>query len=454
MKNRARGKSLYRLYAASVRLSENIRCSYAFRIFPQLKKLEHNEIALKRFQRGMLSALLKHAYAHVPHYHDLLRRMGLNPSYDDPFAVWSRLPILKKSDIRSDPCRLTSRVPSRYVCEQTSGSSGIPMKILKDYTSIGFGVASYYEGLKWYDYEIGEALVQLWGRRPQPSLKQTISRVRNRFENMYELNAHSMSDTMMEKYYRMILKIKPKLIYGYTSSLGLFSRFLTEHDYRIKIPIVVTTAEKLLTTQRQLISQAMNSRVFDQYGSTEVTSIAYQCPLNSMLHTMPKAILQIVGNDEEELESGKLGRIIATDLTNYKMPLIKYELGDMAKWSVDEFCNCGRRLKAIEGIEGRTSDIIVGLNGNRVHGEFFSHLLESSGFAEKFKVRKFQLVQKTRDLLIFKLCTDIKPDESSVAALSRIISSYLGPMEIRFEFPDEIFPHASGKYRFTISELT
>lgn len=445
---------MYRLYAASVRLFENVRCSYAFRIFPQLKKLERDFIALKRFQRDMLSALLKHAYARVPYYHDLLRKMGLNPFYDDPFTVWSRLPILKKSDVRSDPYRLMSRVPSRYVCVQTSGSSGIPLRVLKDYSCVGFDVASYYEGLKWYDYEIGEPRVQLWGRRPQPSLKEMISRMRNRrLENLYELDAHLMSDSMMEKYYQLILKIKPKLMYGYASSLELFSRFLKEHDYGIRIPIVVTTAEKLLTTQRQLISQAMSSRVFDQYGSTEVNSIAYECPFNSKLHIMPKALLQIVGDDEEELESGKLGRVIVTDLANFKMPMIRYELGDMAKWSVDEPCNCGRKLKAIEGVEGRTSDIIVGLNGNRVHGEFFSHLLESSGFAEKFKVKKFQLIQRTRDLLVFKLCVDIKPDESGLAGLSKIISSYLGPMRIRFEFPSEILPHASGKYRFTISEL-
>jgi phenylacetate-CoA ligase len=380
--------------------------------------------------------------------------MGLNPSYDEPFKVWSRLPILKKSDIRSNPYRLTSPVPSRCVRVQTSGSSGNPLKVLKDYSCVGFDVASYYEGLQWYDYEIGEPLVQLWGRRPQSSLKERISRLRNRrLENLYELDAHMMSDAMMKKYYHMILKTKPKLMYGYASSLELFSRFLKEHDYGIRIPIVVTTAEKLLTTQRQLISQAMSSKVFDQYGSTEVNSIAYECPFNSKLHTMPKALLQIVGDDEEELESGKLGRVIVTDLTNFKMPMIRYELGDMAKWSVDEPCNCGRKLKTIEGIEGRTSDIIVGLNGNRVHGEFFSHLLESTGFAQKFNVKKFQLIQRTRDLLVFKLCVDIKPDESSLTGLRRIISSYLGAMEIRCEFPNEILPHASGKYRFTISEL-
>ena len=436
-----------------LKFSERFRGNYTFRILPKLQNLENDPPRLQRFKKQMLNALVKHAYAHVPYYHDLFKDMKINPNYADMEKVWSKLPVLKKETVRTYHSRLVADVPSKYVVEQTSGSSGEPLKILKDRSSLSFGLASYYEGLAWYGYSFGETMLQLWGRRPILSFRARIARVRNNCTNLHELDAHSMSDLMMQEYYERILKTRPKILYGYVSSLELFSRFMLQNDYKVTVPTVVTTAEKLLGYQRKLITHAMASQVFDQYGSSEATSIAYECPQHQGLHIMPKVILQVARDDGEEVAPGEIGKILVTDLTNLKMPLIKYEVGDLGSKLETEQCKCGRTLETLREVEGRTSDIIVGLNGNRVHGEFFSHLLESSGFADKYGVKQFQLVQKTREILLFRLSVNVKPEKPALNILNNIIGAYLGPVQVRYEFLSEIAPHVSGKYRFTISEL-
>ena len=441
-------------YSASLRFFDYFEGYFAFRNLPYLQKIEYSHSRVKRFQRGMLKILMEHAYDHVPYYRDVFRKLNLNPHYHDPYELLLKLPILTKEVVRQQYSQLISEYPSRYNVAQTSGSSGVPLKILRDYPADGLGQASYYEGLSWYGYNIGDPILQLWGRRPVLSRKQQILQIRNRMTNFYELNAHSMSDETIGEYLKKIFKIRPKVLYGYVSSIELLCKYMKEHRLRSYVPIVVTTAEKLFGFQRDLISSTLALEVYEQYGSSEVTSAAFECPSHTCLHVMPKVILDIVGEHGEKCSSGEAGRILLTDLTNYKMPFIKYEVGDLAT-SVEEAdcCSCGRKLASIKNIEGRTSDIIVGLNGNRVHGEFFSHLFESSGFAEVFGLKQFLVIQKTTDVLLIRLNTKLVPTDKAMSYLDMMIKKYLGPIEVRYEFLSDIPVQATGKRKFVISEL-
>lgn len=152
-----------------------------------------------------------------------------------------------------------------------------------------------------------------------------------------------------------------------------------------------------------------------------------------------------------EVDEGEIGTIVVTDLEdNFVMPLIRYDMKDLGE--KDARCSCGRELGIIENVIGRTSDLIIGLNGNIVHGEFFSHLLESSGIAQKNFVEKFQVIQKARDKIIFKIKSKFPLSDKDFNILNRIIRDYLGNMEIHYLQVKEIEP-ILGKYRFTISEV-
>ncbi len=445
---------MQRLYSASLRFFDTFRGSFTFRNLACLKNIEYNPIRTKRFQRGMLKILTQHAYDNVPYYHNIFRKLSLNPHYDDPYVLLQKLPILTKRIVRQQYSQLISSNPSKYKIFQTSGSTGTPLKILRDYTADGLGQASYYEGLSWYGYNIGDPLVQLWGRRPVLTHRQHIEQIRNRLTNFYELDAHSMSDATIEQYLDKIRKIKPSVLYGYVSSIELMCKYMKKHKLRSHVPVVITTAEKLFSAQRELITSTLGVEVYDQYGSTEVTSVAFECPFHNSLHVMPTSIVDIVDNNGEKCSSGESGRILLTDLNNLKMPMIKYEVGDLATNGDLDCCTCGRKLASIKNIEGRTSDIIVGLNGNRVHGEFFSHLFESSGFAEAFGFRQFQVIQKSRELLLIRLNTKFAPTEQALSYLDKMTRKYLGPVQISYEFLSDIPIHSTGKRRYTISELS
>ncbi len=440
-------------YSETIRLLDYATGYNSLKYLGYLRKTEFDQGKLKRFQRGMLKLLLGKAYDYVAYYHDALKERGLNPHVDDPYSVLSGLPILTKETLRTQRDRLASPYPQKFRTVTTSGSSGVPLVVLKDNLCEGLGLASYYEGLMWYGFAPGDPICKLWGRRPVQDVTSRKDLFIQSLMNSHSLNAHYMSDVVMKSDLEQLVRIQPKVLYAYVSSVELLCRYMEAHGLRYKIPIVLTSAEKLFKFQRSFIASTIAREVYDQYGASEITSVAFECPLHSCLHALPKSIVELVGEDGEEVDSGETGRLVLTDLTNFKMPLVRYEVGDLATRAEVDACSCGRALPSIKNVEGRIGDIIIGLNGNRVFGEFFSHVFEDGGFGEIFGLKQFQVVQKTRNLISIKLVAERTPQDRDLTRLNSIIHMYLGPVEISYDFVSDIPIHPTGKRRSFISEI-
>jgi phenylacetate-CoA ligase len=81
-----------------------------------------------------------------------------------------------------------------------------------------------------------------------------------------------------------------------------------------------------------------------------------------------------------------------TDLSNRAFGLIRYENGDAASWSTDPRpCPCGSSYPRLERVWGRTSDFVTTPSGERVHGEWFTHLFYGKDDVVRFQVRQTAL---------------------------------------------------------------
>ena len=66
-------------------------------------------------------------------------------------------------------------------------------------------------------------------------------------------------------------------------------------------------------------------------------------------------IVEFLRDDDSPCSPGEDGRIVVTELVNFGMPVIRYEVGDRGVPS-DRVCPCGRGLPLMESITGRTAD--------------------------------------------------------------------------------------------------
>jgi phenylacetate-CoA ligase len=96
---------------------------------------------------------------------------------------------------------------------------------------------------------------------------------------------------------------------------------------------------------------------------------------------------------------------------------------------------------------GRTSDFLTTPSGERIHGEWFTHL-----FYGRADVTQFQVHQRALDRV--DLVTVGAADARTLAPLLERMRARLGPdVEVRWSAAVEIPPSPSGKHRFTISDV-
>jgi len=214
------------------------------------------------------------------------------------------------------------------------------------------------------------------------------------------------------------------------------------------------TAETLTPPDRELLEETFDCRVFDRYGGREVGLIGHECEAHEGLHLSPMCNLaEVVDVNDKPVAAGQTGRIVVTNLHNYAMPFIRYEVEDMAV-PVERFCSCGRTTPLLERIVGRTADVIISPSGKLIPGEFFFHNFGRL-LSGRDLVKQYQVVQETRSELTIRL---VPSEGADVATLQNELTDMIhqhadSAFVLTFEICDSIPSTSSGKYRFTISKL-
>ena len=89
---------------------------------------------LASWSRDRRVEIATHAYAQVPYYRRLFDQHGIRPAEVGRDDVWQRIPLLDKDTIRASGKDLIAgdADPKRTVWVETSGSTGLQLRILLD----------------------------------------------------------------------------------------------------------------------------------------------------------------------------------------------------------------------------------------------------------------------------------------------------------------------------------
>lgn len=425
------------------------------RTMEYLKELERSQWFKREdlydIQRVKLKALIKHAYANVPYYHRVFKDRGIHPSDIKRVEDLNRLPKLTKDDIRSN---FNDMVATNFSCAEmipyaTGGSTGEPLQfyITKDY--VNSKSASELRAYSWCGYRLGDKHVVLWG---SPFDLKKSEELRNKIVNFLDrrimLNCFRMSEESMGMYARRLKKFKPKIVRGYASAVYLFAKFMLHEGVdNIKPKAVITSAETLFDHERKTIEEAFGCEVYDFYGSREAGAISSECSEHSGYHISAENYVLECVKEGERVASGETGVILVTNLRNYVMPFIRYEIGDLGRLS-DEVCSCGRGLPLMGSIEGRTTDIIVTQNGNFISTPVLTLIFKN------LPVKQYQVLQEKREKVTVKIVRGSGYSEKDTSYIMRGMRKFIGKgVQIRLEFVDSISLTNSGKRKPIISKI-
>ena len=402
-----------------------------------------------------LGKLIRHCYERMPAIQNVMRQRGLTPDDIRTLDDLPKLPLMTKDFVRAEfPSGLDPRLPRRdRLVHRTGGSTGEPMFFYLSRRARATDRAGFYRHLRWVGSERGELIFSVWGELVVAPWKKRLARglkLRMITRN-HVLDAFEMTPAAMDGFLDLMRRRKPAVLRGYTTALVELARHVCVNGRRIpELRAVLTTAEQSLAWQRDLLQRAFSAPVFDQYGCGEVQGVAYECPAHTGLHiALEHAVVEIVDEAGNRKPPGEAGRVALTGLDNLATPFIRYLNGDEAAL-LPEPCPCGRGLPLMSPVRGRTADMIYGVNGQRAHGEFFTHLINEVGWTESLPITEFQVVQADRDLLRFDLAAGRMPPTLEIDRVTGRIRDYLGPMRVEFRRVEHVDRGRSGKRRFTV----
>lgn len=406
--------------------------------------------AVRAHQEHSLRALLSRASA-VPLYRDLAERLG-KPVSGATLEDLPRIPFLTKSIIQREGARL--RIPGATgVCENYSGgSTGMPTRFWQDDRYIAAMSAATRRSNELAGAFPGARVAKLWGA---PQDKRKIEGWRGRAKlwllNQRYYDTFDMSPDRMAGYHADLENFQPDLIQAYASSIYLFARYLKSRGIRPRYPrlSIISSAEKLFPKMRAEIEEVFAVKVYDRYGSREVSAMAAECDRHRGLHIqMPGYIIETIDPVTLEPVTGEPGEIVITVLNNYAMPFLRYRIGDMGTLDTSR-CPCGLVFHRLREVVGRTSDNFLMPDGRIVHGEYFTHI-----FYGREEIEQFQFVQHSREDFSLQIVPTPKYGQGTAAAIEREVRQVIGPVaRLRLELREAIPKTPSGKYRFTVSHV-
>ena len=428
-------------------------------VFDHLNWFKANEARdrseIERVKQSLLTRLLLHAQENVPYYRRVFAEQGISPAQLQNLEILKDIPLLTRAQLQDNlETLVTENVERRLMIRDTTGgSTGKPTPFYHDRGYKLHNDALILRNMAWTGWRFGEPVVKIWGSgfdyRLQMRLKE---RVLDFLRNETIFPAYEMTPANMSRWVKKIQSIRPTVVVGYASALAALAEWGLANDAALDglgVKAVLSSAEMLLPSQRELLEVAFCCRVFDRYGTRELSTVAQDCRFGRLHVNEDWLHLEIVDDRGDPLPPGNLGQVVLTGYFTLGMPFIRYAIEDVAAFPAkDEPCPCGCPFRALERLEGRVQGLISLPGGGVMSGVFFPQLFR------QFDVRQFQVVQPTLDRLEVSLVVGPRFDGQAMENIRSTLAKHASGVTASFRMVDHIPPAPSGKFRFTVSHVT
>lgn len=408
---------------------------------------------LQERQLGLLRRLLTHAETECAYYRRLFAEHGFSAQDFRHLDDLGKLPVLTKTIIGNNTEEIIAdsfRSRGDLMESHTGGSTGLPMTFYRDKECLLYRRALDHFLDNSIGFNIGERQALLWGNPFDVPVRKSARHdlleriVWRRISHLPVV----LDDRSFSEFVLRVKNFKPKLFKAYPSLLHFFCRFIVREKLGpIRIPMVVATAEQLFDFQRELAQEVLGCQVFEKYGSREIGTAAVECAQNDGLHLITES-LYVEVESVPGYESMGVGKLIVTDLRNYAMPLIRYEVGDLAAIDTSP-CDCGLPFPRLKNIQGRATDILYRRDGTPIAGLETTDAITYSGISTQA-----QIVQDDPGKITVKIVKLSQVTEKQRTYIRAKLMEMLGDDgEVMFEDVDAIERDKSGKFRYTISNI-
>lgn len=418
-----------------------------------LKHLALDKEGLDKINWEKRKAIVEFSYNNSIFYHRFYEEHNFNPSDLHVPSDWEKVPILEKDMIRKYREEIRT-IDKKYLRENTtSGSTGEP---LISYHDSRF----HQEILEWrmckiWNVSPADNMAKVW--RIPLAWSSFSHRLRNKLiwfpTKRIHLEATGVSPVDIELFVEKFNR-QGGIINGYAGTIAEIARYIVDKNIHIIQPkLIVVFASPLSAVDKEIIDKAFHkANILDSYCCNEVSFIAFNCSQSTNLHiNWDYRHVDIVKEDALIYNSGVMGDVLLTDLTNFGFPIIKYRIGDKSCWIKDECgCGCNCNLPQMAPIKGRISDHIMLPGHGFLSGEWLTTIFDDYPNA----VKTYQIFQKEDFNIDLKIIPNKKNEvyKDEVTKVVKKLEDKTKGLLINV-IEKDVIPCDRGKHRFIISQI-
>jgi len=404
---------------------------------------------LEELQCQRLRALILHSSQNIEYYKHMFAEYGINPSQIQTPNDLKILPTLSKETVRNEWPRLMAPGyrRSRLRSESTSGTTGTPLTVwMTDETYLRQKAVQWlqyswagYTGRQWVGVFGGYKIVPLTRHRPPFWIVNHAGR-------QVHFSTYHLNPDFLPHVVAKLESSNIQYLMGYPSAIGIVAQYLASRNQCVSLKGVFLSSEPIYDWHVEAIRQGFGCRVFNYFAATEKVVSAISCGHSLNLHVNEE--ICIPEFTPATLVDGRRV-LLGTLLTNYAMPLIRYELHDVSS-EVPTPCPCGRAHGLIGPIDTKAEDFIV-----TPHGSLVSASLLTFPFKTARGIIASQIVQLDLTTLMVNVVTNelFRPEDAT--KLCADIGSCVGDeMRIEITRVADIPRTNNGKFKFVVSALS
>lgn len=394
---------------------------------------------LCEFRDQRLRDMARHCYLTVPYYTKLFDEAGIDYRNIRRLDDLKKLPLLDKQTVlKNFDLFLSTEIPdSKKMKTHTSGTTGSGFVFYTMKEAVSEQWAAWWRYRRRLGIECGTWCALFGGRSVVPTDRGVPPYSRMNTPNRQEyFSTYHMSPQNMGWYLNEIKDKGLRWIHGYPSAIGLLADYILENqiEYHGNIDYITTGAENLLDAQKEKIMKAFGVYPYNHYGMAEGVANFSENKNKEMYVDEDFAAVEFLENG-----SGSY-KVIGTTLTNYAMPLLRYDTKDIATYCETD---CGRRILSLDG---RQEDYVVLRDGTRIGR--LDHI-----FKDLVNIKEAQIVQDKIGEIKIKVVRGSSYTDLDEQRLPRECTERLKKTKIKIEYANQIERTKSGKMRFVVSNL-
>ena len=374
---------------------------------------------LAALQLGKLQGMSRELWGRNAFYTNKWKAAGVTPDDIRSLDDLVRLPFTKKSELMDDQAsngpfgtNLTYPLDAYVRMHQTSGTTGVPLKVLDTHESWDWWGRCWGHVLAGAGVTASDRLFMAFAFGPFIGFWAAVEGARKIGAVMIPGGGRDSQQRLelMRETGTTVLCCTP------TYALRL-AEVATELGFDLAgIPMKATVHAgepgANIPATKNRIQTNWHAKCFDHAGASEVGAHSFECQEQpGGTHLIESEYIAEVINPTtgERLPEGERGELVLTNLGRWGFPVIRYRTGDLVKMNMER-CSCGRSFARFEGgILGRADDMVT-VRGVNVFPAGVENIIRKFSEVDEFRITVNKVKQMDEMDIEVELCEGADPE--------------------------------------------